>query len=64
MRYTAHRAARRNEQYRVAGGGAPSSEQVIELQQLDKELTTFAWVDLVLLVASLGLMASARCGFI
>lgn len=43
-----------------AAGGMPSPEQVVELQKLDREITTFARVDLVLLIASLALMASAR----
>jgi uncharacterized membrane protein len=47
----------------AANGGVPSSAQVVELHKLDRELTTFARVDFVLLAASLALMATARYWF-
>jgi len=43
-----------------AAGGPPTPAQAAELQKLDKEMSTFDLIDVMLVALSLALMASAR----
>ena len=43
-----------------AAGGPPTPQQGAELQKLDKEMSALGLVDFVLVIVSLGLMATAR----